>query len=489
MIKKLLKGAILAGSMLAMVGTASAAPDSCDCAINLYGASAQFKYWTSAAPGLLQSFGCNPADIYTSEGECFDRDAGLAVCAGTNPIQGLTGGGLGGLTFCIRYTTNASYDGIYSVSNQNPLGQDQAQCEAGVGSQAGDLFGSPCTTPWEGYRLCADETAVPLQPFAGGPGTFDGDAFCACRDIHLGASDVEAAAFQQASNGDLKGPCGGDPESRSIFNVDSYLCPGYRFARPLIVPFVFFRNVNSGNEVPFNNMTDTMAAAIFSGSVTNWNDFGPAVPSLPIKACLRHAGSGTHATLYASILYHQGASLATTQLGPTHPLVLAGLAPETYFNKGSSDEARCVGGSSCYDASGAVGYADADKNVGAGHTKYGPLERMLWNGYGCTSEDCAGGGTPSGIPFVDAETTYKDAITHGRYTFWADQHLYSCPWDFSTGIDPECYPACGSTDWVQAMTDYAAVAANVPSSRAPFWAAQAEMQVTRANAFATQSFK
>jgi hypothetical protein len=472
MIKKVLKTTILAGSVLAMVGTASAAPDTCECAINIYGASAQYKFWTSAAPDLLKSWGCADADIYvaTGEGDC-GRDNGIAVCAGpVEAIDGKTGAGIDGKTFCLRYSTKASYDGIYAVSNQNPLGTDQPPCETGSPD-----FQPGCSTPPEGYRLMADETQTTLVQYQAGTGTVNA---CVCRDVHIGASDVEASAFQQASSGGIKGPCDSTPESRSIFNVDTYLCAGNRFHNPVIVPFAFFKNNDAVDPVPFDNMNDVMAAAIFSGAVTNWNDFGPSVPSLPIKVCLRHAGSGTHATLFASILYHQGASLMTQELGPTHPLVLAGIAPVTYFNDGSSDIMKCINGT-CADATGAVGYADADK-IGSG-SSYPDTQRMLFNGFGCVSAQCTGDS-------LDTETVYKDAITHGRYTFWADQHLYSCPWDFSTGIDPDCYN-CGSTDWIASLATFASDPANLPSSKADFWAAQSEMQVTRANAFAVQKFK
>ena len=494
--KKVLKTMIVAVSIFGLVGAASAAPDQCDCAINLYGASAQYKFWTSAAPGLLQSWGCVPADTFQADGDPLgDRDNGIAVCRGTtavgNPSIG-TGAGLTNIsgTMCIRYTSFASFEGIYSVSDQNPNNVD-AVCNG-----SGDLTPG-CGTPWQGYRLLADEmnTNFAVVP---GMGTVNG---LACRDVHLGASDVEASAFQQQSSGEKKGPCGGGAYSSVVSDVDSLLCSGYRFHNPLVVPFAFFKNDDSSNPVPFDNMTDPMAAAIFSSGVNNWQDFDPDLPAQKIIACMRHAGSGTHATLYASILYHQRKPLSQNEIGPSDPLVLMGIAPITYFNKGSSDMMYCVGGNCkgqtgiVHDAIGAVGYADVDKVTSytpGVEGKYGFVQRMLHNGFGCVTGACDDSHAGSGAGRFskrDTEDTYKDAITHGRDTFWADQHLYSCPWDFNPGIDPSCYPGCAATDWIANVASYASNPANLPTSKANYWAAQNEMQITRANAFANITHK
>lgn len=493
--KKILSTIIVAAAIFSMVGAAGAAPDACDCAINLYGASAQYKFWTAAAPGLLQSWGCAPADIYQSDGDPLgDRDNGIAICAGSTAIGNPTvsGSGLasiGGGTFCIRYTSFSSFEGPYSVSNQNPNNVD-ATCNGSADLTPG------CNTPWQGYRLLADE----MQSSFATPPAVGVVSALACRDIHIGASDVEAAAFQQQSSGELKGPCGGGAYSASVYNVDTLLCPGARFHNPLVVPFAFFKNDDPSTPVPFDDLTETMAAAIYSGAVNDWSDFDPNLTPMRIKACLRHAGSGTHATLYASILFHQAANLLTNEMGPTHPLVLAGLAPEAYFNKGSSDIMYCVGGNCknqtgiVHNAIGAVGYADADKitsYVPGTENKYGYVQRMLYNGQGCVTGLCDNSHVGSGVgrhSKSDTETQFKDAVTHGRNTFWADQHLYSCPWDFSTGIDPTCYPNCGSNDWIGMVDTFASNPANLPASKAPYWAAQNEMQVTRANAFAVQKF-
>jgi len=180
-------------------------------------------------------------------------------------------------------------------------------------------------------------------------------------------------------------------------------------------------------------------------------------------------------------------------------LVLAGIDPITYFNKGSSDMMYCIGGK-CkaapdHDSIGAVGYADVNKLTSytpGTPSKYGYVQRMLHNGFGCVTGNCDNSHIGSGAGlFAQGDTesntspdNYKDVYTHGRTAFWADQHLYSCPWDHATGIAPTCYPACGGTDWINQLCAYASNASNLPASQSPWWAAQSEMQVTRANSFA-----
>ena len=316
----------------------------------------------------------------------------------------------------------------------------------------------------------------------------------ACRDVHIGASDVGAACFGQDSKGDLKGPCGGGNYESSIHGLAAELCPGNRFDNPLVVPFAFFKNDNPENPVPFDNINSVMIAAIVTSAAQDWEDFDPDLAANPMKIrlCMRHAGSGTQATLQGLLNAYQckaGSNIITQERTQNHIMVISGLSPIVYFNKGSSDMMYCIGGKckdgSLHDAIGAIGYADADK-VTVYDGKYGDVQRMLWEGFGCVSGACddpayVGSGFVDG-PTYDTENIYKDAITYGKYTFWADQHLYNCPWD-TGGIDPNCYPNCGTAkrDWIADLTTYASDPANLPLSRANFWAAQDEMEVSRAD--------
>jgi ABC-type phosphate transport system substrate-binding protein len=254
-----------------------------------------------------------------------------------------------------------------------------------------------------------------------------------------------------------------------------------------VVPFGFFRNADEGPDgtpgtaddlaLPISNMSRLMAVSIFNGQVTNWNQFDPdlngnsmpgeaaaypAGDSMPIKVCLRHAGSGTHATLDAGVM-RGDYPLVINEILPSNPLVGLGLAAETYFNDGSSDMMDCVGGGGTksgvipgYSAVGAVGYADADKVTGPFpeiNKKYGDVDTMTWMG----------------------EAAEKSNIVNGTYDFWSAQWLYVAPAD--------------DTSLVQAFAAYAANPANMPSSRAPYWAAQGEMNVEKATDFTFPKFK
>ncbi|MDY6905461.1 MAG: hypothetical protein SWH61_12325 [Thermodesulfobacteriota bacterium] len=63
---------------------------------------------------------------------------------------------------------------------------------------------------------------------------------------------------------------------------------------------------------PIDNISRLQALLIFSGQVNNWKAFGPWYPDLPIVQCMRHAGSGTHATLDKAIFRGDRAMITET---------------------------------------------------------------------------------------------------------------------------------------------------------------------------------
>jgi hypothetical protein len=415
--------AILGASLLATAGTAAA--EVVD--VNIYGASAQYKFWTAAAPEFLKNSGCAIDDIYIATGDLEDRDNGIAMCAGSDVTGGKIGDGMNndGKTYIIRYSTNASYDGIRAVQGLNPDGVD-SQCE-------------------DHERLMADEEDTVYGSYPN-VGTINS---LSCKDVTIGASDVAAETFGQESHGQLKGHLGGGWEDRSIYNIT--MDPSFRVDRPVVVPFRFFANNDESTPVPFDNISRLMATAIFNGQVTNWKDFDPTVADIPIVVCMRHAGSGTHATLDAAVM-RGDYSLMTTEHNDADFGVTMGWYPETYFNKGSSDEMRCVG-----QQAGAIGYADADKvkaNVQNG--EYGDIKLMKYMG----------------------EEAVKTDIVNGKYDFWSAQWLFSDP------DDPQAVK-----DLVAALATYASDPANLPSSKADYWAAQNEMKVEKTTDFTFPKFK
>jgi hypothetical protein len=135
---------------------------------------------------------------------------------------------------------------------------------------------------------------------------------------------VAGDSFVQESHGEKFGPRGGGWYEVGLSGVD---CSGLTPHNPLIVPFGFFVNkgvtakqclppVATANQYEYcmtdadcggaagscvtdtiNNITRLQAVNIFSGYASNWSDFGGYFTEQPITACLRHAGSGTHATL------------------------------------------------------------------------------------------------------------------------------------------------------------------------------------------------
>jgi hypothetical protein len=417
MFKKILKGIVIGGAALTIAASAQAGTIN----VNLYGASAQFEFWTATAPDFLISQGCGTADVGSAKAKLAGRDVGIAVCRGVDAIQGVTGNGIGTAkdTVVIRYTSEASYDGVRAVT-EDP----NYTTECGDGALR--------------KQANAETSTFPAHP---GVGVVGGALIC--QDVHIGASDVAATTFGQYSEGNKLGHVPSDYIYQSIFFPADLQDPGpeglnYQVDRPIVVPFGFFAHTS----VPFDNMSRLMATSIYSGQVMNWNEFNPAAGSLPLVACLRHAGSGTAATLDAAVM-RGDANLLQVEALPGSELVTLEIQPVTYFNNGSSDEMKCVG-----ENAGAVGYADADKCVKAGSC-LSTVKTMTYQGVAPSST----------------------AIKNGQYDFWAAQWLYSNE------------PAGATDDMIDALVAFASIDANLPASKKPYWAAQTAMKWAKDNDF------
>ena len=208
-----------------------------------------------------------------------------------------------------------------------------------------------------------------------------------CVPINVAASDVKAETFNQESHGLANGPAGGSQVDRIVSGLS--MPATYYNASPLVVPFSFFKNSSDTKLANITNMSRLMATQIFSGQVTNWNQLDTTTASTPIVVCMRHAGSGTVATLDAAVM-RGDYSLVTTEVLPTDPLYLAGLSPVTYFNDGTGQMMTCVS-----TVSGAIGYADSDQ-VLTGATR---------------------------LPYMGV-TGDRTHIKEGQYDFWSAQELY-----------------------------------------------------------------
>ncbi len=390
-VKKALFAGIAGLGMLGMVGSASAAVVD----INIYGASAQYLFWNSAAMDFLLDQGCtNVGRAQTADGK-----------------NGITRGTCSGDTVYIRYTSKASYDGIYAVKGQwNPL-------EAVADHQCANQ---------PAQRLLADEATCTFTS-TGDPGACSGTK---CMSVLIGASDVAGESFMQRSKGALSGPLGGTLQNRIFVGIDTSTLSNFR---PVVVPFAFFANDTvTRNGAPITNIPRVQAVMIFSGQVDNWRDFGTEFVDLPIVQCLRHAGSGTHATLDFAVMRgnNWGGTLITLDKNNGGP-------PNAYFNDGSADEMKCINGSGTWTGTGAIGYADADQSL----TSYGNVVRLKYNG----------------------EEASKYNVVNGLYNFWSAQ------WLFTRAAD-------ATSPWVVALTNFASDATNIPLDKQAYWASQSEMK-------------
>ena len=450
MFKKLLKGMVVGGAALTIAASAASAADTVE--VNIFGASAQYKFWTAAAPEYLETICNRPAlDIYAATNDVeaglnktdpdyHDRDSGVAVCAGVDAFAGVTGQGYtgDGDTLIIRYTTNSSYDGPMSAIDNDDFDSDNC--------------------PTDGDRLQAAPKAGELKLWPLEGNSIDD---LACMDVHVGASDVSVKTFKQSSDGFSAGPLGSASSiiNRTISYPSTVQDPadivGFQVDNPIVVPFGFFANNDDTNPVPVDNLSRLMAINLFSGQYANWNELDPTYPDMQVTVCHRAAGSGTVATLNAAV-FRGDKALPTKQqdkiIGSPYfnIFVNAGILPQIFFNKGSSDATRCAG-----NVIGAVSYADSDKCLNGCSNKYGKVKAIAYQGVGGD---------------LNADKM-SDAIKYGRHIFWAAQYLYSN----QTGeIDAQ----------IDGLVAFASQDANMPDVREDFWAAQGAMKWEKATDFA-----
>jgi hypothetical protein len=221
-----------------------------------------------------------------------------------------------------------------------------------------------------------------------------------------------------------------------------------------------------------------MVVNIFAGNAFAWTDFGASYsvtgdPTNSVVACLRHAGSGTQATL--DKVFFTGAS----------PNVLAQneAAGSVYFNDGSADEINCVNGDTpatttftcnavqagtpCTVATQAADCAGA---VPAGVCK-SYNNGKAWGAIGYADADQATGvaGVSNNVVPVKYNGMFgrRNVIRNGAYDFFANQNLYLSPSNAPAASVP-------ATLFGQLVT-YASNPANLPAAKAAYWATSAEM--------------
>lgn len=469
-IRKFITSALAGASMLALVGTASAA----QIEVNIFGASAQYLFWSATAPNMLLSNGCSSV----KQGKF---DANNAITTAT----------CGSDTVIIRSSAKASYDGPLSLEGVDVFassGASNEKCSAGDTGDPGATLenGKPLRSY---YRKMVSEGTCSLTNFdpahpTNVPGTCTA---LKCVRVNMGLSDVDTKSFTQSSSGQKQGPLGGglmtparsfsgfavdgtgtlqDPVTSSIHYSLSYpLTP----SNPVVVPFAFFANnsvkkcvaatpttwanCGSSDKQTITNIPRIMAVQIFSGQVVNWTDFGgDYIPNVPVVACFRHAGSGTHATLdYAVMNGAWGGSLISAENTNSANGTIA------YFNDKSSDEMNCINGNgTTWLGNGAIGYSDADQSL----TSYPNVVRLTYNG----------------------EAPSRVNIRNGRYDF------FTMEWAFVNTNDPTNVAGKRYADyspWIQHMIDFAGDPANMPGAtwygadKTAYWATMNEMVFTK----------
>ena len=404
MIKKLFQGVVVGTAMFGLAGAATAVERN----INLYGASAQHLFWNVTAKDFLATKGCS--SIARAQ-----KDSRNGI------TRGLGCTSYGGDDVYIRYSSKASFDGVEAMKGKTTYTGTAEKCNEGDPGVAAGMAGY--------YRKMVDEVGCTWTIFPTNPGSCPN---LKCVDVTLGASDVGGSAFTQSSSGNLNwNTSPSDPISRSFTGIDDSGLTAYQ---PLVVPFGFFVHKDVLKDgAPLENITRLMATQIFSGLAWSWKDFGGNFVSEPITVCLRHAGSGTHATLDYAVMKGNGWGWGLLETQQTAD-------PVVFFNDGSSQMMSCIDQNPF-----AIGYADADQALSLPTN----VRALKYQG----------------------EAPSRVNIRNGIYDFWATMWLYE---DVNEPNYADTHPV------VVDLMAFAADPANVPTPKVAWWATEAEMVYMKA---------
>ncbi len=531
--KKIKIASLAAIAVLAAAGAANA---NTVVNFNAYGASAQFDFWGAAGQAYLTTkAGCTILAAKTGVNGNYRTIYGQncatppgALPAGTTDI-------------IIRYGSKASYSGIWALKGQaDTTDKPGATALPGVVAPGTDVT-KTCQDVANGsngnnYRWFMDENSLPAVKGI-------------CLPITVAASDVEAGAFIQTSTGLKQGPMDTTATAinRSFTGANKVSDASLSFKNPIIVPFGFFVNkavaynkcygtsdpakignlcyqnsdcdgptptagngqcaaTNDGNHMDANcsnantidNLTREQAVAIFSGSVNNWENFGDYFASQPIVACLRHAGSGTHATLDLAVMHKSwGQPTVASEQQPADdygqneyqdPTYFALSANEgtdnvVWFNDATGDELNCIKGA----AAAGVWPVTVDATHPAGLNLAHTQSCIGAVGYADADKACAGGIAANVVPVkYNGNLPSREAIRNGRYDFFTNEWMY---WDGAGDanvaiVTPDFDNWINPAVWVtpDRITQYVGA---VNACRATYWATRGEMVFNRAstNAF------
>lgn len=394
--KKVLKVAALGASVIALASAASAA----DLNLNIYGASAQGTFWNTYAETFLtdatNGMGC--AGFYKGASPSNSK-LGITV--------GYTCANNGNDDVIIRYNSVKSSEGPRAVMKMDPDNLDSC------GSDTPDPNRTQATFT---YVNPADKT----QGVTWGT---------ACLPVHVGASDVASESFTQVTTGRPNGTYSGSVP-QVTYDMSTAVIPGEAeigtVARPIIVPFAFFANTN----LAVNEINRQMALLLFSGNVSNWNQFNGGLTdgtkdsqfeNKRVVLCMRHAGSGTHATLDKAIMRDD---LLLVRQEKSSPIGAPG--NKVLFHESSSNMIDCVDDNGGYStaAAGAIGYADADAIVASYDANYNEVKKSAAANVKRLGYNGGGEGMNQANMTKYGYSALKYEILNGRYEFWAPQWMY-----------------------------------------------------------------
>lgn len=423
--KKIIKASVFCATVLTLASSAQALD------LNMFGASAEVAFWNEAAPQFLAAsvadggMGCTSV-VHGS----YDSNNGIARgfnCAGAPDSTDTT--------ITIRYTANKSVEGPRAVMGMDPNNLDSCSDNAGMDDH---------------YRLMANITDDGATTSMG------------CNRVNLGASDVASESFTQQSSGNKNGiydttPFADALDPATIPGADT---PGMVHWNPIVVPFSFFANKEL---TATDNLSRLQAVLLMSGNVGNWSQFG--YPAKKVLLCMRHAGSGTHATLDRAVM-RGDRKLPIAQATP--PAFVN--APTIYFHTSTSGLLKCVQDNANLEGSAiAVGYADSDALVSSVaadgsevlNSAYSNVKRLTYNGIGQ--------GMSAGLTVAPIKTQ----IANGQYSFWSSQWIYMNPTQLLNANEQTA---------ADTMMAYASDPAHLPqATKKYYWLAKNELNVQKEN--------
>lgn len=421
MFKKMITGALAGIAALGMVASASAA----SIEINMYGASAQYELWNALADDFLAdaAYGnCGTVNRY----EDASGKHGVAVGSGCTNTYGLTNGSM-----VLRYSSKASYDGIEALkgidrisqcptegpkyrlmANENDIvsgvvnstkcvdvtmGNSDVGGDAFTQSSEGALLG-PRGGAWTTRSFSGIDTTglTAYRPMVVPFGFFVNNSVKVKKCLYPDPTEPTPAGHKAMSRwGNVcydPNNTGHSDDCIGYYKCIDGKCAGGVNANEDCTQETECPDVAEANtqctEIPLDNISRLMAVMIYSGQAWYWCDFGAYFPCDPIVACLRHAGSGTHATLDWAVMRGAdwGWGLVTAE---------SAADPTVWFNDGSSDLMKCVDG-----LAGAIGYSDADKFMGS--KNYENLHAINYQGVAPT----------------------REMVRNGWYDYWSAQYTY-----------------------------------------------------------------